>query len=71
MQLCACVAVGYFVCLILWLLLREELSLRVGNLAACKHAEWNIQARVRLLLEEQKAEGDEDWDSLRGGQRLF
>lgn len=28
---------SYFVCLVLWFLLCKELSLGVGNLAACKH----------------------------------
>lgn len=29
--------ISYFVCLVLWLLLCQELSLGIGNLAACKH----------------------------------
>lgn len=29
--------ISYFVCLVLWLLLRQELPLGVGNLAARKH----------------------------------
>lgn len=42
--------ISYFVGLVLWLLLCQELPLGVGNLAACEHTGEKMQNNVHQLV---------------------